>query len=121
MATTREQRKKQISIPEKFTPRFWEEVDGRFSIAKEIRRRYDMLREDTAADSYQKDILCQRAVFISVQLETMEIEATESGRFDPGVYTQMTNALLGLLKSLKLDRKVKDVADLKAYMEGRRA
>lgn len=117
MATRKEQRAKRIAIPTTFQPRFWEEVDGRYAIAKEIRRRYETLRNDVGSDSYQKELLCQRAVFVGVQLETMECEATESGKFDPGVYTQMTNTLLGLLKALGLDRHVKDVTSLKSYIE----
>lgn len=119
MAKTREQRKKELAIPKSFVPRFWDEVDGRYSIAKEIRRRYETLRDDTGAESYQKDMLCQRAVFIGVQLETMECEAAETGKFDPGVYTQMTNSLLGLLKALGLERAIKDSGDLRTYIAER--
>ena len=121
MAKRREQRRKELAIPETYTPRFLADLDGRYAIAKEIRQRYATLTEDTGADSQQKEMLCQRAVFIGVQLETMECLVVESGKFDPGIYTQMTNSLLGLLKALGLERKIKDAASLKSYMEERRA
>jgi hypothetical protein len=119
MAKTRVQRKQELAIPDSFVPQFWDRIDGRFAIVREIRRRYDELKSDTGADSAQKDLLVQRAVFISVQLETMECVAAESGKLDSGVYTQMTNCLHGLLRQLGLERKKKDAGNLRSYLEDR--
>ena len=88
-------------------------------VVKEIRRRYETLRADTGAESYQKELLCQRAIFIAVQLETMECMAAETGQFEAGVYSNMTNTLLGLLKALGLERHVVEAIDLKTYMAER--
>ena len=120
MASMR-QKTKEVTLPKTFTPKFWEAVDGRYAIAKEITRRYETLREDAGAESEQRDMLCQRAVFIGVCLETMECEAVAAGRFDAGVYTQMSNALLGLLKALGLNRHIKRAEDLRTYIEQRTA
>ena len=109
--------KKTPAVSKTFAPKFWSEVDGRFGIAKEIRRRYETLRDATGADqSPQKDMLVQRAVYLSVCLETMETESLESGKFDLGPYTQGCNALQGLLKNLGLEKKVKTAIDLKSYL-----
>lgn len=113
-------RTREVAIPKDFTPRFWDGLDGRYAIAKEITRRYEVLREDAGAESEQRDMLCQRAVFIGVCLETMECEAVASGKFDAGVYTQMSNALLGLLKALGLERRVRSGQTLQTYLEGAR-
>ena len=102
----------------RFVPQFWEKADQRSLVVREVRRRYDLLTKDTGADSHQKDLLVQRVVFISLQLETMECVAAESGKFDAGVYTQMTNTLMGLLKALGLERQVKDIVNLKTYVAG---
>lgn len=108
---------KPAKVPKSFTPRFWEGLDGRVGVAKEIRRRYELLRDDTGADrSAQRDMLCQRAVFIGIVLETMEVEAMDTGNFDAGGYVQATNGLLGILKALGLDKKVQSVTDLKSYL-----
>lgn len=108
---------KRNTIPTTFTPKFWELADGRTTAAKEIRRRFERLQEDTGADSYQKELLCQHAIFLAIQLETMQVEAAETGEFDFGVYTQGVNALSGLLSKLKLERAVQEVVtDLKTYM-----
>ena len=106
-------------LPSRFVPQFWMKTDRRSLAVREVRRRYRELKDHTGADSSQKDMLCQRAVFIGVQLETMEIEAVEGkAPLDAGRYTQMVNALLGLLKALGLERQMKRVVDLKAYVEG---
>ena len=107
------------SIPTKFQPKFWDELDGRTSVAQVIRDRYARLREDAGgATSTQRDMLIQRAVFIGVCMETIEHEAAATGNFDAGSYTQMSNALLGLLKALGLEKRAKPTRDLKAYIAG---
>lgn len=111
--------KKQLTVPERFVPRFWDDVDGRSGIAKEIRRRYEELKTDAGADSAQKDLLVRRAVFIALQLETMECTAAETGEFNFAIYTQAVNALSGLLTKLGLERHKQVVADLQAYVRGR--
>ena len=112
-----------VTLPERFVPRFWDECDGRIALVREIRRRVDLLKTDTASDSYQKDILCERAIFIACQLETQERAAIERGKFDAGRYTQMANTLVGLLRSLGLERRAKKLDDLQSYVasKGRRA
>jgi hypothetical protein len=119
MKKLRRQTDKPVTVPARFSPRFWAEADQRCAIVKEIQRRYAELREDTGTESVQKDILCQRATFIAIQLETMECEAMEHGRLDVGVYTQGVNALLGLLKALGLEKKLKKTLDLAAYTRQR--
>lgn len=116
----RRERTKELSVANRFTPKFWEDMDGRYGIAKEVRRRYEQLRDDTGADrSMQRDMLCQRATFLAMRLETMECEATEGKPVDWGVYTQGINTLSGLLKTLGLDRPMRDGDDLAAYLKER--
>lgn len=107
------------TLPERFVPQFWDECDGRIAIIREIRRRVDLLKADCASDSYQKSILCERVIFIACQLETQERAAIEKGQFDPGRYTQMVNALVGLLRSLGLERKAKKAERLEEYVRRR--
>jgi hypothetical protein len=99
------------TIPARFTPRFWADTDRRVSVVREIELRITRLKADSNANSYQKEILCERAVFIIAQLETMERDACEGVKALPtGKYVQAVNGLLGLLKSLGLERAVKPVA-----------
>ncbi len=120
MAKMRQNSTKEVVIRKTFVPRLWEEIDGRYAIAKEIRRRYQTLKQDTGSSkSQQRDMLCQRAVFMGVCLETMEVEAVRTGNYDAGVYTQMSNALLGLLKALGLDRPNRSAEDFQTYLAER--
>jgi len=47
----------------------------------------------------------------------MELVAAEQGKFNAGVYTQMVNSLVGLLKSLGLEKKAKKVVNLQSYVK----
>lgn len=112
----RPKKKMEITLKERFVPRFLEDVDGRSAIVKEIRRRLDELVADADANSFQKQLLAKEAIFISIQLETMRANAIDGGKLDAGVYTQMVNALSGLLAKLGLEKKVSKTIDLKAYV-----
>lgn len=118
MAKSKQTTEKWVSLPARFEPRFWEDADGRCAVIRQIRTRYEDLRADAGADSFQKDILCQRATFLLAYLETMERKAIEDGQFDPGVWSNMTNTLLGVLKALGLERRAKKV-DLRQYVEAK--
>lgn len=108
------------SLSSRFSPRFWENSDARISVVKTIRRRYQLLKEHCGGEeSYQRDLLCQRVAFISIILETQEVQAAEGGDIDLGSYIQATNGLTGLLKTLGLDKRIKSVRDLSSYLKER--
>ena len=110
-------KKKSRMLPGEFEPRFWDDVDGRLGIKKQVRQRFEQLKRDSGAKSIQKQQLCQRAAFISIQLETIECIAAEGGEFDHGGYIQAVNALSGLLSKLGLERQAKEKArDLESYL-----
>src|SRR4051812_47898347 len=96
--------RKQRDLPKRFTPKFWQDVDGRLGLKKRVRKRYLQLKEESQSESIQRDLLCQRAAFISIVLETMECSATESGDYDGGAYVQGCNALQGILTKLGLEK-----------------
>jgi hypothetical protein len=112
---------RKVTLPQRFEPQFWSGCDGRLAIVREIRRRYAALKQDAGIDSVQKDLLCQRCVFLTVQLETMELVAAQDGKFNAGVYTQMVNALVGLLKCLGLERRAKSIESLQSYVTSKKA
>lgn len=117
---TREKRKakRRATLPTRFTPRYLDDVDCRTSAIKEFKRRLLELQEAAGADSPQKKLLCERANFIASRLQSMELDALEGRDIDMGIYTQASNALMGILKTLKLDSaKVAGVidVDLKTY------
>ena len=102
--TTRRERqaRQPATLPSRFQPRFLTTADQRQKVIKLIRRRLERLNSEAGCDSIQKEMLANEAIFISVQLETMRVNALEGEAFDAGVYTQMVNALSGLLSKLGL-------------------
>lgn len=112
-------RKTKASLPTTYVPTFLEDLDGRSSLAIEMRKRYLALKADSGADSVQKDLLVRRAIFMSTRLESMESDALEGKGLDAGCYTQAVNSLLGLLKALGLERKVKTTENLQDYIAER--
>jgi hypothetical protein len=104
----------------KFKPRFWQDSDSRIAVVKTIRRRYELLKEHAGGhESYQRDILCQRAAFLSIILETHEVRAAEGGDLDIGAYVQACNGLSGLLIRLGLEKRIRNANDLRTYLEGK--
>ena len=95
---------KRPDVPATFQPQFIDRLDHRNAMVRALEARKKQLMSDTGADSYQKRLLVERAIFLSIILETSEATALETGEFDVGKYVQGCNALLGLLKHLGLER-----------------
>lgn len=112
-----------LTLPGTFTPRFLESADNRLACVREIKARITRLQEQTGADSYQKEILCQHAIFLCIILETMQTQALEgTEELDIGKYTQGVNAIQGILKTLGLDNQaLREVANLSEYKKRRGA
>lgn len=109
-------RRKQRSLPNRFVPRFFEDVDGRLAFKKRVQKRFESIKEQTGADSIQKELLCRRAAFLSILIETLESEAMEDGEFDMrkiGRHTQAINSLQGVLSKLGLKNQSKPGKTLK--------
>ncbi|MEI9866673.1 MAG: hypothetical protein WDN00_19395 [Limisphaerales bacterium] len=115
----RKQKSREVTLPARFTPRFWEDSDNRISVVKLIRQRHELLKAHAGGhESAQRDLLCQRCAFVSVILETKEVEAAEGGAMDLGSYVQAVNCLTGLLRALGLEKRLKSVGgDLSAYLD----
>lgn len=90
--------------PDSFSPFFCQDVDGRLSTAKLMRKRLAQLKADCGSDSLQKDMFCERACFLSIQIESMEAKAAEGVEIDQGAYVQACNALSGLFSKLGIEK-----------------
>jgi len=113
----RHRKRHEISMPGKFSPRFWEDSDSRIGVVKLIRRRVELLKAHAGGhESAQRDLLCQRCAFVSLILETLEVEAAEGKGLDLGSYVQGVNCLQGLLRTLGLEKRVKSAGGLQAYL-----
>ena len=112
----RDRREKTTDLPNRWTPKVLDQLDGRLATAKAARQRYEALKQDTGADSIQKELLCQRAAFLSLQIETMEVAAANNEEFSPSVHCQLLNTFLGVMKALGLEPAKRDVEDLDSFL-----
>ena len=105
------------TLPARFVPKFWSDADRRVAIIREIESRVERMKADANADSYQKEVLAERAVFLISILETSERDAIEGSKaHHTGGYVQAINSLIGVLKALGLERKAKAIG-LAKYVE----
>ena len=104
-------------LPVRFEPKFLDEIDSRLALAKKIQRRRERLIAETGATSYQQLLIVDRATFLVILLETMEMNAVENHVFDSASYVQNSNCLVGLLRSLGLKSATKHVESLSDYVE----
>ena len=108
------------SLPAKFVPKFWSrDADLRSITYKAVSKKYEALKRDAGVDCIQKEMLAQRAIFLALQIETMEVQCMENGDFNAAIYTAMVNALSGLLTKLGLEPRKPKTIDVKAYLRDR--
>ncbi len=98
-------------VPSTFTPRFWEKhADSRSLVTRRVLARRKEYEEAVQCDSPQVESIIQRIAFLEIVLETMEVEAQESGTFDINKFTTATNTLMVCLRAIGLERKAKPVS-----------
>ena len=79
-----------------------------------------MLREAVGGhESPQRDLLAQRIAFLAILIETFEVNAAEGQPFNVGSYVQAVNGFTGLIKTVGLEKRIKNVKDLQTYLEER--
>ncbi|OOC11335.1 hypothetical protein [Thioalkalivibrio halophilus] len=113
---------KQAEIPARYSSDWIESLDGRTRLAQAARARLDALQADLGgadALSYQRRSLAKRIVWLEVQIEQREAALARGEEIDEARHTNNVNTLVGLLKSVGLDRKAKDVPDLATYLQQR--
>jgi len=104
-------------LPMVWEPRFLDKADSRYLLVQLVRKRVKELEQESGADSLQKRLLCSRAAFICCLLESMEVKACETGRFEElGAYAQSVNVLIGLFRHIGLERHTKS-ASLSEYLK----
>ncbi|MDZ7852941.1 MAG: hypothetical protein U5L98_09920 [Halomonas sp.] len=97
-------------LPPQYSHDWLEKLDGRTTLARAVRSRYDALTADLGGDlSYQRKSLCKRAVWLEAQIEMQEAALARGEEVDAGGMVQKINTMIGLFKTLGLDRKARDV------------
>ena len=108
-------------VSKTFKPRFLEDLDGRYQVARTLRDRYEAVKRDVNIDSAQKEMLCRRLVFVAARLETLEVQAAETGELDDASYRNLCNVLTSILKQVGIHPSKKDTPDLHEYLKQRSA
>jgi hypothetical protein len=83
-----------------FKPHNIEDLDGRFEGGKQVKQRYRQFRKESGSDSLAQDLLCRRAAFLSVFVESLEVEALTGHKFHSGNLFQAAKTLFAILKVL---------------------
>src|SRR6266545_174343 len=104
----RQQKRLGLALSKQFKPHFWSDADSRIAVVRTIRKRVELMKSHAGGnESYQREILCERAVFVAILLETAETKAAEGEPLDLAAYVQGVNALTGLLRALGLEKRMK--------------
>lgn len=112
------------TVPAEFRPKFLDTLDGRTQTAKVLRQRLADLVSDLGGESrlsYAKRSLCRRAIWLEAWIETQEASAAEGEDVAIGQQVQAVNALIGILKTLGLDREAAEVPTLTEYLAAKAA
>jgi len=111
-------------IPTSYSEDWLERLDGRTNIARAVRERLGALEADLGgrdAMSYQQRSLAKRAIWTEAVIEQREAALARGEDVDLGQMIQANNGLIGLFKTLGLERKAKDAPSLTDYLRNREA
>ena len=117
-----EQAAKSSEIPDRYSADWLQRLDGRTSIARVICDRLEELQNDLGGRdglSYQQRSLTKRAIWMEAIIEQQELALARGEEIDQGKLTQAVNSLIGLLKTLGLERKAAEVPTLAEYIKTR--
>ena len=115
---------KSRELPPNYSADWIEKLDGRTSLARAVSDRLAHLESDLGghdALSYQQRSLAKRVIWMEAVIEQQEAAIARGEEVDQGKLTQAVNSLIGLLKTLGLERKAKEVPDLASYLKQREA
>ncbi len=106
-----------------FTPGFLAALDGRTVVARGLKANLDALMIDLGgadALSYQQTSLCERVIHLEALIRGMEARLACGEDVAPASYAQMINSLVGLYRTLGIERRSSEMLDLRQYLSNRR-
>ncbi|WFM70987.1 hypothetical protein [Halomonas sp. CKK8] len=104
---------KQADIPDTYSPDWLTKLDGRTRVAQIVNERLYALEQDLGGYerlSYQRRSLAKRAVWMEAIIEKQEAALARDQEVDLGKLAQAVNTLMGILRTLGLDRQTIDVS-----------
>ena len=106
-------------IPEKYSPGYLGNLDGRLAIAQVMRERFRAFTDDLGGSDtlgYAKRSLVERALWLEYWLAEQKQALAKGQGFDVARWTQAANTLQEILSKLGLDRQAKDLPSLNEYL-----
>jgi hypothetical protein len=111
-------------LPKRYQPGFLRRMDRRTSFSKRLRAVFNRVVEDLGGEDQLSTIqltLVERFAWLKAHLQLLEDEMAKApDDIDPKTvaqWVQSNNCLLGLGKSLGLNRKKSKQPDLQAYLK----
>lgn len=107
-------------ISDRFTPKFLDHLDGRTKAAQILKARLDELHSDLGGEdalSYVKKSLCKRALWLEAFIESLETRAAEGEEINVGAQVQALNSLVGIYRTIGLERQAANVPTIKSWVQ----
>ena len=111
---------KSKAIPERFRAGWLDQLDGRLSLARDLRERFDEVCSDLGGRdrlSYMQRSLVERALWLEYWLSNQERELSKGEAFDVSRWVQAANSLQGIYSKLGLHRQAREAPDLHEWMK----
>jgi hypothetical protein len=111
--------------PKRFEANFLAKMDRRTEIFQQLKNAYDEITADCGGAENLSHVmlaLCERFVFLEFTLQNLEarIAANPKGADEfISKWIQACNSVIGLAKTLGLERRIKKVTNLREYVEGK--
>lgn len=118
---------KLADIPAKYEPGFLLQMDKRRDLTQRLRATFDEIVDDTGGEDAQTRLrmsLIERFVFLEEVLRRWEVEIVTKPAENEQLlsrWVQASNALVGIAKQIGLERRLRNVVDLKSYVSEKKA
>lgn len=109
-------------VPERFRAGWLDSLDGRLSLARDLRQRFDEVCNDLGGRdrlSYLQRSLIERGLWLEFWLAQQERELAGGKDFDVGKWVQAANSLQGIYSKLGMHRQARDVPTLQQYLKSK--
>lgn len=111
-------------VPDRFRAGWLDALDGRLSLARDLRQRFDEVCADLGGKdrlSYMQRSLVERGLWLEFWLANQERELAKGEAFDVGKWVQAANSLQGIYSKLGLQRQAREVPTIREYLKNKEA
>jgi hypothetical protein len=111
--------------PKRYEKNFLVKLDNRTEVCRQLKTAYAEITADCGGDtlSHIQLCLCERFVFLEFILQQLELKMAQAPKESAQImsrWIQACNSIVGIGKTLGLERRVKKVVNLETYVKSRR-